>query len=241
MNYRKEVLETFDGAGAIRYREGDETAVGRGSREHYAEILRSLSASFGRAIDVLDIGCGTGRYFHCLRNVRRLVGVDVSPYMLEQARNPVKNAELQIDEMELLCGDFHGLDLAGSTFDFIYSIGVLGEYSPINDALFDKCFYALAPGGKLFMTAVDTHSRLQTADGKAPSIMRRAQRRIFPSLPPFLRSSLNRALSTYYVTETELTTLMQRSRFRTFSISRYEHPSGWKGVHLDCLAAKGGA
>jgi SAM-dependent methyltransferase len=238
MRYRKEAPTTFDGSWATQYREGDEKVVGSGSREHYGDVLRSLSSTFGRAIDVLDVGCGTGRYFHCLRNVRRLVGIDISPHMLVQARNPVKNAELEIREIELRCGDIYALDLGKSKFDFIYSIGVLGEYSPINDALLDKFFDALTPGGKLFMTAVDSHSRLQMVKGDKLTIVRRTQRLMFPFLPPFVRTALNRALSSSYLTEAELTSLMRKSKFGAFSISRYRHPSGWRGAHLDCRAEK---
>ena len=210
-----------------------------GSRQHYCEIVRQLSGGFDRKITVLDLGCGTGRYFHCLRNVKRLLGTDISPHMLEQARDPVRNKELDIEEIELICGDINSLELTGRSFDLIYSLGVLGEFAPINEMLLNKLSDLLAPKGRLFFTAVDVYSRLQMPENKKASLARRAMRKFFPLLPSFAKESLNRALSSCYVTDRELTTLLSSSQFATFSVSRYEHPSGWQGAHLDCCATKG--
>jgi hypothetical protein len=99
----------------------------------------------------------------------------------------------------------------------------------------------LAPEGRLFFTAVDVYSRLQMPEHRQASLTRRALRRSFPLLPPFAKKSLNRALSSCYVTEGELGALLRTSKFSTFSVCRYEHPSGWRGTHFDCLAEKGGA
>jgi ubiquinone/menaquinone biosynthesis C-methylase UbiE len=232
-------MNAFDKERSVQYRAGDELAASHGSRQHYCEILRELSGGFGQKITVLDAGCGTGRYFHCLRKVKRLVGIDVSPHMLEQARSPVKSNELDIEKIELLCADVGSLELPDESFDFIYSIGVVGEYAPLNSVLLDKLYRLLAPKGKLFLTAVDVHSRLQVPEGMEPGLTRRALRKAFPLLPSFAKKSLNRALSSFYVTYGELTTLQRSSQFATFRVSRYEHPSGWRGTHFDCLAEKG--
>jgi SAM-dependent methyltransferase len=241
MDYGKESIEAFDKTWSQEYRDGDELAVGHGSRRHYCGIVREISRSFGRRISVLDAGCGTGRYFHCLRNVKRLVGIDISSHMLEQARAPVRGQELDIERIELICSDIGSVAFTDQVFDFIYSIGVVGEYTPIDAVLLNKLSSMLTPEGKLFFTAVDVCSRLQMPEHRQASLTRRALRRSFPLLPPFARKSLNRALSSCYVTEGELAALLRTSKFSTFSVSRYEHPSGWRGAHLDCLAEKGGA
>jgi ubiquinone/menaquinone biosynthesis C-methylase UbiE len=200
--------------------------------------VRELSNGFGKKINVLDIGCGTGRYFHCLRNVKRLVGIDISAPMLELARDPVKSKKLDIEDIELRCGDIYSLELPDQSFDLIYSIGVVGEYSPINNVLLDKFSRLLVPQGRLFFTVVDVYSRFQMPENKQASFMRRALRKLFPLLPPFAKKSLNRALSSFYMTDRELISLLRKSQFATFKASRFEHPSGWQGTHLDCLAEK---
>jgi SAM-dependent methyltransferase len=238
MDYRKETLNIFDRSASKQYREKDEHLVGHGSRQHYCEIVSKLSGGFGKKISVLDLGCGTGRYFHCLRNVKRLVGIDISAHMLELARDPVKSKQLDIEDIELRCGDIYSLELPDQSFDLIYSIGVVGEYSPINNILLDKFSRLLAPKGRLFFTVVDVYSRFQLPENKQVSLTRRVLRKFFPMLPPLAKKYLNRTLSSFYMTDRELTTLLSKSQFATFDVSRFEHPSGWQGTHLDCLAEK---
>lgn len=236
MDHGREAVTIFDDARARRYRQADVLAVGRGSRRHYCDALHRLCESFGRKIDVLDVGCGSGRYFHCLRNVRQLTGIDISPHMLEQARDPIHGEALDVEALELLCGDIRTMELPDRSFDLIYSIGVVGEYCPVDDVLLERLARLLAPRGMLFFTTVDVYSRLQMPENARLSLSRRALRKCFPLLPPAARRAVNRGLSSYYVTETQLVELLHRSPFTRFTITRYQHPSGWKGTHFDCLA-----
>src|SRR5689334_17015007 len=74
---------------ATQYRDDDEIEVASANHHRLEGILNLISSSFRRPITVLDIGCGTGRYFHCLRNVNKLTGLDLSAEMLRAAQNPV--------------------------------------------------------------------------------------------------------------------------------------------------------
>src|SRR4029077_19956601 len=69
---------------AREYRRHDEGLDKVAAYEMFCSWLRDVSLSFGRTIDVLDLGCGTGRYFCAVSNVRTLVGFDASPAMLEE-------------------------------------------------------------------------------------------------------------------------------------------------------------
>jgi SAM-dependent methyltransferase len=169
------------------------------------------------------------------------MGIDLSPHMLEQARDPIDREALDIDAIELRCGDICALELSDQSFDLIYSIGVVAEYPLLDDVLLSRLFQLLKPGGKLFFTAVDIYSRLKIATNTPITLTRRALRRCFPLLPSFAKKSLNRALSSHYVTERELTALLAGSPFSDFTIARYQHRSGWQGTHLDCLAQRGAA
>src|SRR5437867_2451402 len=86
-----------------KYRQDDEIEVTTENHRHYSHILRGISSSFARPITVLDVGCGTGRYFHCLKNVEQLVGIDVSPDMLRAAESPVRESEITAEEIQLIC------------------------------------------------------------------------------------------------------------------------------------------
>jgi SAM-dependent methyltransferase len=156
--------------------------------------------------------------------------------MIEQARNPVKAAEIEAAFVELLCGDVFDTRLQLASFDLIYSIGVYGEYSPIDDALLARFASLLRPGGVLFITAVDSQSRVSASGMGRPSVFRRFARRIFPFLPGRVRERVNRLLSPDYVSRPELEALFARSEFKEFSVTPYCHVSGWGGRHWDCRA-----
>jgi ubiquinone/menaquinone biosynthesis C-methylase UbiE len=64
-----------------------------------------------------------------------MAGIDPSPHMLEQARNPSRNNELH--GIELICGDVYSLG-SEQTFNFIYSVGVLGDLTPLDTPLLQK-------------------------------------------------------------------------------------------------------
>ncbi|MCC6206830.1 MAG: class I SAM-dependent methyltransferase, partial [Gammaproteobacteria bacterium] len=97
----------FDADRARIYREqfDEQVIVTSGSYRHYGDGIERISASFGRPIVALDLGCGTGRHFSCLRNVSHLVGIDVSEHMIEQARRPVLAERITVGSIELRVGD----------------------------------------------------------------------------------------------------------------------------------------
>src|SRR5262245_35092788 len=84
------------------YRDSDELEVQTDNHEHFCNLLKEITLSFGYGILALDLGCGTGRYFHCLRSVDRLMAVDASIEMLKQAEIPVKKEFINIDRIELI-------------------------------------------------------------------------------------------------------------------------------------------
>ena len=51
--------------------------------------LEKACLSFHKKIDVLNMGCGTERYFHYLKKVSKLVGLDKSKDMLQQAKHHI--------------------------------------------------------------------------------------------------------------------------------------------------------
>lgn len=237
-----EIRRIYDRTAARHYRDQDDVALTKaGSKRHYCEVLERLTRSFDRKIDVLDAGCGTGRYFQCLRNVRRLVGVDISEHMIAEARNPVARDRLDAESIELHVGDVSSLKLEPASFDFICSLGVLGEFAPVDAALLDTFASLLKDGGILFFTAVDTHSRTAVSD-RNTTLLRRATRKLFPYFPLSVRAALNKRLAPHYLSRNELAERLDASPFASFEIASYEHPpGGWAGVHFDTTAYRGQA
>ena len=167
---------------------------------------------FARGISVLDLGCGTGRYFHCLRNVDRLLGVDISVEMLRQARIPVKKELIKINRIDLVCANVVDFQLPRQ-FDFIYSIGVFGEHVSWDLPTCDQTIWPLDAGGKLFFTVVDVFSKYSYMSKK-----RRLAETVNLMLPSAWKRRLRERLGTFYMTERELVAIFKKSKFRKYEI-----------------------
>jgi predicted TPR repeat methyltransferase len=93
------------------------------------------------AMDILDLGCGTGLCGPLLKPLaRRMVGVDLSPNMLEVARKREIYDELVCSDLsQFMAGKIGQYDLIVCTDVFIY-VGVL-------DQVFESARQTLRPGG----------------------------------------------------------------------------------------------
>src|SRR5688500_14770236 len=127
----------------------------------YQELVRwigSVCDRFGHPIDVLDLGCGTGRYFWGLRNVNTLTGLDASEPMLAEAAQPTRAGEIRARHITLVKGDLATHQFRDGSFDFVYSIGVLAEHVALTRALVERVAGWLKPGGRFAFTTIDPQS-----------------------------------------------------------------------------------
>jgi len=143
---------------ARRYREHDEELSHVEAYRAFCEWLRDVCGRFRRPIDVLDLGCGTGRYFVALRNVNELVGLDASEAMLAEATNPVGAEQITAKTIQLVEGDALTYRFLPESFDLIYSIGVLAEHTPFDSRIVDNVAAWLRPGGRFAFTTVHPDS-----------------------------------------------------------------------------------
>jgi SAM-dependent methyltransferase len=218
---------------SAQYRESDEIEVLTENHKHFCDRLRQISQSFGDRIAVLDLGCGTGRYFHCLQNVQGLTGIDVSLEMVKQARSPVKGDLVTIGRIDLVSANILDIHLR-ERFNLIYSIGVFGEFVPWDIVTCNRFYDALEPGGKLFFTVVDVFSKYPNM-----SMKRRVAETVNLILPSLWKRKLRQRLGTYYVTEREMIGIFKKSKFRQFEILRHVSTARlWKGAHYECLATR---
>ena len=72
----------YNDAYARKYRDRDETLQQEATYQDFIAWLQQVCGRFTDPIDVLDLGCGTGRYFWGVSQARSLVGLDASPAML---------------------------------------------------------------------------------------------------------------------------------------------------------------
>jgi len=231
------VRQAFDANWSRIYREQMDTQVAAntsGSYRHFGTIVEQLSSSFGRPIVALDLGCGTGRHFNLLKNVERLVAIDLSEHMVEQARNPIFADKITVKSIEYLVGDIYSQELTESTFDLIYCIGVVGEYVPADAAFLRRLHALLRPGGVAFYTATDSRSRVSVPENARASFARRALNKSFPLLPLRVRELVNLYFSPSYTTPARMEKLLRASPFSRHTLVPYQHTSGWRGTTLGC-------
>src|SRR5262249_42262269 len=100
---------------------------------------------------VVDLGCGTGLCGPLIRHAaRHLTGIDLSPLMLEKAREQSIHAERIVGDVAQVLGGFdEAFDLALCTDVMIY----LGNLTP----LFVAAERAVVPGG-LFAFTTEVHA-----------------------------------------------------------------------------------
>jgi SAM-dependent methyltransferase len=175
----------YDDAYARKYRDRDEALLAERSYQNLISWLQQVCGRFHHRIDVLDLGCGTGRYFWGVSNARSLVGFDASPAMLARARHPVGADRITARELRLEQGDLAAHEFPDASFDLVYSIGVLAEHVPLDAAIVDRVWRWLKPEGRFAFTTVDP---------KSPDVPKTWLRSLATLLLPIVPGSLGRAL-----------------------------------------------
>jgi SAM-dependent methyltransferase len=127
-----------------------------GTEEELSTLLDLAPVEAG--MRVLDVGCADGRHLRALADVvpgTQLVGVDVSPGLLDAGRHAARTEDVEVVFLE---GDARDLPAVlgerVGTFDVVWSLcqGALGT-SPVTDpAVLAGMATALRPGGTLIAT-----------------------------------------------------------------------------------------
>ena len=220
-----------------RYREDDEIEVTTPHHQRLRKILIELTTSFERPVSVLEAGCGTGRYFHCLQNVDRLVGLDISPEMLAAARHPVRDDQVTAKDIELVCGNVFTAPFQPKSFDFIYSLGMFGFGCPVTREILARFHEWLRPAGKLFFNVIDR------GGWPLPMRLRGTLRTwVYNVVPSGLRERMDERanhMPLFDLTRRELEAILGATPFAKFRIQSQVCASPlWSGSHLEVLAQK---
>jgi SAM-dependent methyltransferase len=128
---------------ADKYRAADDEIRDGELVARFSGWIGRVCDDFDSPIDVLDMGCGTGRYFQALRRVKSLAGIDVSRPMLELAAR----RGAAVPQLSFRQGDASVVALPAN-HDLIFSrFGIMFFDDPA--AAFVNLKSWLAPGGRL--------------------------------------------------------------------------------------------
>lgn len=140
---------------------------------------------------LLDAGCGTGNFsLKLVRKGARVVGVDLAPGMLAQARKKTQREGLPVTFLQ---GDLCRLDFPANHFDGVTCITAF-EFIPEPRHAFHELMRVLRPGGELLIGTINRESAWgdhYLEQAKEPgSIYRRARFISLPELTALDRDNL---------------------------------------------------
>ena len=137
-----------------------------------------------RKLKLIDIGCGTGRFLDCLKQVwprLPVLGLDMSEAYVKFAKQHLK----RFSRINLSVGNAEALPVADESQDALTSIFVFHELPPkVRRVVFRECARVLKPGGRLVLVNSLQHGDQPDYDGLLD---------LFPQSyhEPYYRSYLN--------------------------------------------------
>ncbi|HUG34693.1 MAG TPA: arsenite methyltransferase [Anaerolineales bacterium] len=180
-HYAQQIKTNASCCGPLRHAQGDASDCSCSDSNLYpADLLSTLPegesavsygcgdpitlASLQPGQTVLDLGSGAGLdSFFAAKKVGetgKVIGVDMTPEMIERARSSAKR--MNISNVEFRQGLIEDLPIESNTVDVIISNCVI-NLSPDKSSVFAETFRVLRPGGKLAVSDIVTDGPLPTS------------------------------------------------------------------------------
>jgi SAM-dependent methyltransferase len=125
-------------------------------RPSFGAVLSALHLTEDDVL--LELGCGGGAFLQqALQTVRRAVGVDHSPEMIEAARELNARA-VEERRLELIVGDVHELPLDDESFTAIATMQTFFFFADAQRVV-SECYRVLRPSGRLAVFTVSAEAK----------------------------------------------------------------------------------
>jgi SAM-dependent methyltransferase len=125
---------------------GDYGLIAKGLESSAAEFLARIS--FEPGTKLLDLACGTGQIaFPAVKAGAHVIGVDIAPNWIEQARVRAKKEGLNI---QFDVGDAEELLYEGASFDLVISL-IGAMFAPRPERVAEEMVRVCRPGGRIVM------------------------------------------------------------------------------------------
>ena len=146
----------------LGYPEPELSRVPDGSVESFAGVANPFAlGAIERGSTVLDLGCGAGSDLlvaaQMVGSGGRVIGVDMTPSMLERARESA--GAMGLSNVEVHESLIESLPLADASVDVVISNGVI-DLVPDKEAVFAEIDRVLRPGGRLQIADVIIHNEV---------------------------------------------------------------------------------
>ncbi|HJS83156.1 MAG TPA: methyltransferase domain-containing protein, partial [Nitrososphaera sp.] len=132
----------------------DQSRYGRETEPAQYQTVADL-LDVNESQEILDVGCGTGGAVQVLGSrvggSGRVVGLDISKTMIDEARRRTAGLSLPIEFRQ---GDAHRLPFPDNSFDRCYALRLM-EIIDDPVSVLNEMYRVLRPGGRLYVNAPD--------------------------------------------------------------------------------------
>ena len=219
---------------AASYRRQDQLSKSHPSHSLKAELVRRAATRSNPKVTV-DLGCGTGRYFHAVQrgaqDLVEIIGVDVSKNMLREA----EHAEGFNSRVRLVCADLTDWEPPGSRIDLVCCIGVIGQHIPLDVHWLRRVRSWLNANGRFAFTAIAWQPR----ESWRLSWKQHLALACRPFLPKPVRSAIDRRFDKTHLTltETQLKARLCSAGFQLEEFSEWQSDNQQRIDFLVCARA----